>query len=37
MQSSGSIEIYADGMNKDLVWKKEKIKCNSIIKQYKNV
>ena len=25
------------GMNKDLVCKKEEIKCNNIIKQYKNV
>ena len=37
MQSIDSIRTYAYGMNKDLVcWKKE-IKCNNIIKQYKNV
>ena len=28
---------HAHGMNKDLVCKKEEIKCNNIIKQYKNV
>ena len=28
---------HAYGMNKDLVYKKEEIKFNSIIKQYKNV
>ena len=37
MQSIDSIEIFAYGMNKDLVCKKEKIKCNNVIKQYKNV
>ena len=37
MQSINSIEKYAYGMNKDLVCKKEEIKCNNIIKQYKNV
>ena len=31
------IETYAYGMNKDLVCKNEEIKCNNIIKQYKNV
>ena len=36
MQSINSIETYAYGMSKDLVCKKE-IKCNNIIKQYKNV
>ena len=33
MQSIDSTESYAYRMNKDLVWKKEKIKCNNIIKQ----
>ena len=37
MQSIDLIETYAYGMNKDLVCKKEEIKCNNIIKQYKNV
>ena len=37
MQSSDLIETYAYGMSKDLVYKKEEIKCNNIIKQYKNV
>ena len=37
MQSIDSTESYAYRMNKDLVWKKEKIKCNNIIKQYENV
>ena len=32
MQSIDSIEIYAFGTNKDLASKKEKIKCNTIIK-----
>ena len=35
MQSLDSIETYAYGRSKDLVSGKEKIKCNSIIKQYK--
>ena len=30
-------EKYASGMNKDLVCKKDEIKCNNIIKQYKHV
>ena len=30
-----SVEIYAYGMSKDIICKKEKIKRNSIIKQYK--
>ena len=34
MQSIDSIETY--GMNKDLVSEKEDIKCNNIMKQYKN-
>ena len=37
MQSIDSTESYTYRMNKDLVWKKEKIKCNNIIKQYENV
>ena len=37
LQSIDSIETYAYGMNKDLVSKTEEIKCNNIIKQYKNV
>ena len=36
MQSIDSIEIYAYGTSKDLVCKKEEIKCNIIVKQYKN-
>ena len=28
------VQIYAYGMNKDLVFKKEEIKCNNIIKRY---
>ena len=36
-QSIYSIEIYAHGTSKDLVCKKEEIKCNNIKKQYKNV
>ena len=37
MQSNDLIETYSYEMNKDLVKKKEEIKCNNIIKQYKNV
>ena len=38
IQSIDLIETYAYGMNKDvIICKKEKIKCNNIIKQYKNV
>ena len=37
MQSIDSIETYAYGMNKVLIPKKEEIKCNNVIKQYKNV
>ena len=37
MRSIDSIEAYAYGASKDLMCKKEKIKCNNIIKQYKNV
>ena len=36
MQSIDSIERYAHGTSKDLVCKKEGIKCSNIIKQYKN-
>ena len=36
IQSIDLIETYAYGMNKDLVCKKEEIKCNNIIKQYQN-
>ena len=37
MQSIDSIETYAYGAIKDVKCKKEKIKPNNIIKQYKNV
>ena len=37
MQSIDSKETYTHGMKKDLVCEKEEIKCNNIIKQYKNV
>ena len=37
MQPIDSIEIYAYGISKYLVSEKEVIKCNNIIKQYKNV
>ena len=37
MRSNDSKETFAYGMNKELVCKKEKIKCNNIIIQYKNV
>ena len=36
MQSIDSIETYAYEASKDLVRKKEEIKCNNTIKQYKN-
>ena len=36
MQSVDSMETYAYGMNKDLICKNEKIKCNNIIKVCKN-
>ena len=36
MQSIHLIEIYAYGTNKDLVSEKEEIKCNYIIKRYRN-
>ena len=37
MQSVDLTETYAQVTSKDLVCKKEEIKCNNIIKQYKNV
>ena len=36
MQSIDSIETYAYVKSKDLVSEKEYIKCNNIIKRYKN-
>ena len=36
IQSTDLIEPYAYGMSKDLVSEKEEIKCNNIIKQYRN-
>ena len=36
IQSIDSIETYAYGMSKHLICEKEEIKCNNIIKQYKN-
>ena len=36
MQSIDSIKPYAYRMNKGLVSEKEEIKCNNIIKRYKN-
>ena len=37
MQSIDSIKTYSYGLRKDLVTKKEEIKCSNIMKQYKNV
>ena len=37
MRSIESMDTYAYGTSKDLICKKEKIKWNNIIKQYKNV
>ena len=37
MQSIYSIETYDHGTSKYLACKKEEIKCNNVIKQYKNV
>ena len=37
MQSIDSIETYGYGASKDLACEKEEIKCNNIMKQYKNV
>ena len=31
-----SLETYAYGRSKDLVREKEEIKCNNIVKRYKN-
>ena len=36
MQSIDLIETYAYGMGKYLVSEKEEIKCNNVIKRYKN-
>ena len=36
MQLIDLIEIYAYGTRKDLVSEKEEVKCNNIVKQYKN-
>ena len=36
MPSTDSIEKYAYGTSKDLVSEKGEIKCNNIIKRYKN-
>ena len=36
MQSIDSIETYAYGSSKDQISGKEEIKCNNIIKRYKN-
>ena len=33
IQSIDSIDAYAYGTSKDLIYKKEEIKCNNIIKQ----
>ena len=35
IQSIDSIETFTYGLRKDLVCKKEEIKCNNIIKQHK--
>ena len=37
MQSIDLIETYAYQTSKDLIYKKEKIKRDNIIKQYENV
>ena len=36
MRSIDLMDTYAYGTSKDLICKKEKIKWNNIIKQYKN-
>ena len=36
MQSIDSVETYAYGTRKNLVSEKEEIKCNNVIKRYKN-
>ena len=35
MQSTDSTDTYANGTSKDLVSKKEEIKCNNRIKTYR--
>ena len=37
IQSINSVETYAYRTSKDLLFKKEEIKCNNIIKQYKKL
>ena len=37
IQLIDSTETYVYGTSKDLVTEKEEIKCNNIIKRYKNV
>ena len=37
MQSTDLIEIYAYGTSRYLVYKKEEIKCQNIIKQHKKL
>ena len=37
IQPINSIDTYVHGTSKDLVLKKQEIKCNNIIQQYKNV
>ena len=37
IQPIHSLEAYANRINKDLVYRKEKTKCNNLLKQYKNV
>ena len=36
MESIDSIETYGYGTSKSLVSEKKEVKCNNIIKQYKN-
>ena len=36
MYSIDSIETYAYGTSKDFVSEKEEVKCNKMIKRYKN-
>ena len=35
IQSTVSIETYAQGINKDLLGDEKEIKCNNMIKRYK--
>ena len=37
MKSIDSIETYVHGTSEDIVYKKEKIKCNNIVKEYKSI